>query len=280
MYYLNNNYISANQTNTINIADRGFLLGDGVFTTLRVSRGTPMFIDKHVARINQHAAKIFINIELDLENIRNICKELLISNNLDKSEALIRITVTRGTGARGIDISEQKLTPTLLICAMPYHDTIDTPLRLCSTSVIRNERSILSQIKSLNYLESILARSEARAKGFNDGIMFNTRGMITECSVANIFFLTCNNEIVTPPVADGALPGIFRDAVISACNQLNIINQETSVAPSDISGFSSGFVTNCAIGIKAIGCIDNIQFQSTNAYKIIDQIKQQLLELG
>jgi branched-chain amino acid aminotransferase len=277
MYYLNDQFIESSYSTTINIADRGLLLGDGVFTTLKAQNGNLQFFSKHIDRLNPQALALFIQLQLDPASIANICKELLKLNNLEQNEAIIRITLTRGSDARGINITQTETqNPTLLITVAPYHNTIINPLRLCITSIIRNEKSVLTQIKSLNYLDSILARNEAVVKGFDDGIMLNTQEMLTECSVANLFLLNSYNEIITPPISSGVLPGIYRQEIIYACSKLKIPLKERAISSNDLNQFVAGFITNCVIGIKEIALINDNLFIPANFSKLIYQLEQQL----
>ncbi len=258
MFYLNGNYLN-DSVNTINIADRGFLLGDGVFTTIKAQNGNLLHFKKHIQRLRDDASKIYLKCDLDTNNLYEICLNILKSNNLDKNPAITRITYTRGVSGRGINISEES-NPTLLIRAVPYNDSMALFPRICTTTIQRNEKSILSSIKSLNYLEPILARHEAINKGYDDGIMFNTQNNITECSVANIFFINKNDEIITPPITDGTLPGIVRSEILTICKELNIPIFEESINLSKAINCKAAFITNCAIGIKIIKSIDEAMF--------------------
>ncbi len=187
-----------------------------------------------------------------------ICKQLLIKNSLNNQEAIIRITISRGVSGRGINLPSLSLQqPTLLIAAFPYKDNLGNSIKICSTSIIRNEKSVISQIKSLNYLEPILARDEAITKGYDDGLMSNTQGNITECSISNVFFLFKDNTLITPPISDGLLPGIVRNEVISICKTIGVEIIEKSVNIYDLDNCKAGFVTNSAFGIKLINHINN-----------------------
>ncbi len=264
---------------SINISDRGFLLGDGVFTTLKVASGKLIHFDEHINRLKSNAQLIKINIQLNGSEIEDICQRLIKYNDFTNQNAIIRITITRGISPRGINIPPQELqSPTILICAMPFYDNSNVFLKICSTSIIRNEKSILTRIKSLNYLEPILARDEAISKGYDDGLMFNTLGNITESSVSNIFFLTLNQEIITPPIRDGVLPGIVRQAVITICEKLNIKCLEKSVTLANMKTYRAGFLTNCLWGIKLISILDDIMLSQSEpiVQLIIDEYTHRL----
>lgn len=262
IYYLNNQFI-ANNTYAIDVYDRGFLLGDGVFTTLKSISGRLISLDKHIQRLNANTQQIKINLVLDVNEINTICQELLLKNNLLNSDAVIRITLTRGVGERGINIPQEQV-PTLLISAAPYKNSNLPSINLCTTSIIRFEKSITSQIKSLNYLEAILARDEAIANGFDDAILLNSVGHVACTTVANIFFIHKNGELVTPPISDGVLAGVVRSNIIDRCHKNNIKFKESSIKLSDLDDYSGCFITNSIIGIQTINKINTKTFDRDN----------------
>lgn len=275
MFYLNGNYLN-DPANAINIADRGFLLGDGVFTTIKAQNGSLIHFEKHMERLKHDTEKIYLKCNLNKNKLHEICLNILKSNNLEKNPAIIRITYTRGVSGRGINISEES-NPTLLIRAVPYNDSMALFPRICTTTIQKNEKSIISGIKSLNYLESILARHEAINKGYDDGIMFNTQSNITECSVANIFFINKNDEIITPPISDGILPGIVRSEILKICKGINIPIFEESINLNKAINCKATFITNCAIGIKIIKSINDTIF--TYKHELIEKINNSYTSL-
>lgn len=262
-FYYNGNFLQHNEV--ININDRGFLLGDGVFTTIKIENGKLYFIEEHLARLQQHAK--LININFAVEQIKPACVELLQLNNLASGLASMRITLTRGTGA-GIDfpISTE---PTVLITTSKMLNN-DKAIAVGRTSIVRNQFSPLIKIKSLNYLELILNRQEAKINGFDDGYMCNTIGAITECSVANIFFVN-GNSIITPAEADGILNGITRKKVIECCKDLNIPVDQRSIYPDELTNFSAAFITNSLIGIQKIHRLEQhiLKLQNPSINRII-----------
>lgn len=262
IYYLNGQFIESNY-NTIDIRDRGFLLGDGVFTTLKAVSGKLISFDKHLKRINANAMQIKININLDADKISEICQILLFKNNLLDGDAVIRVTVTRGISERGINISKN-IAPTLLISITPYQNTTLPFISLGTSSIVRYEKSITSQIKSLNYLDAILAREEAQNLGFNDAIFLNSLGHIVCTTVANIFFISKNGELITPPLMDGALSGIMRSDIIEDAPKRNLTIIESSIKLSNLDDYIGCFITNSVIGIQIVNKIDNRVFATDN----------------
>lgn len=267
MFYLNGKYLK--EDIALSVSDRGFLLGDGIFTTMRYENGQLMHFEDHLNRLNNDASKIYLNSNLNKKDIEEACYSVLRKNNIENSSAIIRITLTRGIGGRGVNFPKE-ITPTLLIKAVPYHEIYPNPIKICTTSIKRNEHSILSNIKSLNYLEQSLCRNEALQNDFDEGVMLNCRGDITECSVANLFFVTKNNKVVTPLISDGVLPGIIRNQVINLCNKSDIPIIEKSIPLSEAKDFIASFITNCVIGIKVVAQFNDITFNIHN--QIIEKI--------
>ncbi len=260
--FINNNFVNINKK-IIGANDRGFLLGDGIFTTIKAINSELKYFDNHMARLFRHASMIYINIPMSIDEIKNNCIELLKRNNLENNIALIRITITRGESERGINIPK-KNKPTILIKTTPYIENLNELPKLCFTSIVRNDLSILTKIKSLNFLEQILAKKEAQEKGFDDGIMLNTRNAICESSTANLFFVTSNYEVLTPHLSEGVLDGIIRSNVINACKKLNIPILQRSIKPEDIYDCIEAFQTNCAIEIQNIMSIEDMEFKYNN----------------
>lgn len=260
--FVNDRFVNVDDK-IISVYDRGLLLGDGVFTTLKSVASELKYFDLHITRLINHAALIYLKIPQSLEEIKKNCELLLKRNNLEDDTVLIRITITRGNSERGIDLPK-KTIPTLIIKCIPYKKIKTILPKLCFTTIIRNEFSILTKIKSLNYLESILARKEAQDKGFDDGIMLNTHGAICETSTANLFFVTSNYEVLTPHINEGVLNGIIRGQVINACKELNIPILQRSIQPDTIYDCLEVFQTNCSIDVQNVASIEDMEYTYSN----------------
>ena len=195
----------------IDPTDRGLTLGDGLFETLRAHGGVPRHARLHLARLRKGAAILGIDVPLDDARILAAFEEVLTTNGL--MDAVLRLTLTRGTGPRGIT-PPPTAKPTLLITASAMAFAPETLTAIICQSTRRNEFSPLSGIKSLNYLDNIIARREAIARHANDAILLNTQGFVAAASVANVFVFK-NGKWLTPFVSDGALPGIFRGRLLA-----------------------------------------------------------------
>jgi len=163
-------------------------------------------------------------------------------------DAALRLTVSRGLGERGI-VPPANPTPTVLITANPLPPTPEPAKVVIATSTCRNEKSPLSRIKSLNYLDNIIARSEATARGADDALMLNTVGNVVCGSVGSLFLLV-DGGLLTPPVSDGALPGLARADVITLAKA-----EEQTITRDMLARAAEAFLTN-ALGVRPITHID------------------------
>jgi len=221
--------------------DRGLTLGDGLFETIAVTKGAPKRLPAHLDRLRMNAKALGIPMPFTDKRLQDMVGALIAANDL--SEAALRITLTRGPGVRGL-APPDGATPTLLITSgeRPPLDSVTLMVASCTR---RNEHSPLARIKSLNYLDSILARQEAVAAGADDAVLLNTQGRVAEATAANIFLLV-GGGLLTPPVSEGALPGIMRAEVIRLARA-----EERAVTVGDLEAASEMFLTN-ALGIRPV----------------------------
>ncbi|HVJ54578.1 MAG TPA: aminotransferase class IV [Aliidongia sp.] len=238
----------------IDPADRGFTLGDGLFETIRARSGTASHLDRHLRRLRGAAAFLGIPLPWSNAEIEDAIGALMIAE--DRGEAALRLTLSRGPGPRGI-LPPERPAPTLLITAGPLPPAAP-PARLIFAAVTRrNELSPLSRLKTLNYLDNILARREAAARGADDAILLNTVGRLAESSIANLFVLK-HGVWHTPPVADGALPGIARSLLLEAGAV------ETPLDPVDLAGAQAAFLSN-SLGLRPIASIEGTEIGRADA---------------
>ncbi|MBC8158185.1 MAG: aminotransferase class IV [Alphaproteobacteria bacterium] len=231
----------------IRVDDRGFLLGDGVFETIAVRDFTPLRLDRHMARL-AHGLRICsiapVYAREDLEAaLRRTAEENAIEHGT------LRLTISRGPAPRGLHPPQHSL-PSVLITAFAQPLAPPKPVTaVIAAEARRNEFSPLSRIKSLNYLEGVLAVMEAAKRGADDALLLNTAGFLAEATAANLFCVI-DGKTVTPPVEDGALPGVMRAAVIEAIGAT-----EQSIAPDQLDGASEIFLTNSG-GVRPVREID------------------------
>jgi len=198
---------------TLDVRDRGFTLGDGIFETIAVVDGVPLRLHMHLARLAAGAAALSIPIRYGEVDIASAIDALLGAAGV--TEGAVRLTLSRGVGARGVAMPADP-TPTVTMTAAAMRIGDPAPVRaIIARSTRRNEFSPLSNLKSLNYLDAVLARQEAALGGADDAIMLNTAGRIAEATASNVFAVI-GGRLLTPPATEGALPGIMRSIVISA----------------------------------------------------------------
>lgn len=216
-------------------------LGDGVFDTMLCVNGRLIHPGKHEARLKANAAVLGILFDLDFEKI---AAELLHKNSFESQRVAINTIVSRGESLRGLAIPEQQ-NATIIMRASPAPITFP-PIHATIASVRRNEGSPLSQIKSFNYGDNILALREAAAKNANEAILLNNKGLVTCASSSNIFAVV-NGEIFTPPISDGVLNGVARGIFIERYGV-----RELSLKPEDLLEAESLILTNSIRGAQAI----------------------------
>ena len=226
--------------------DRGLLLGDGLFETMRVEDGTPLRLDRHLARLRAGAAVLDLPVPLDDTALAAAITDLLAARGLDR--ASLRLTLTRGTGPRGL-LPPAEPSPTLLITVAPLPPPLPPARVVVARTTRRNEHSPLSRVKSLSYLDGVLARQEAARRGADDALLLNTAGRLAEASAANLF-LVLDGALVTPPLAEGALPGVMRAAVIEA-----LPVTERPVTLADLARAEELFLTS-SLGVRPVLAVD------------------------
>lgn len=199
----------------IDPSDRGLLLGDGIFETILVKAGVPRHLSRHYARLRAGAALLRLALPLDAAAFGAALSVTAQANQV--GDGVMRLTLTRGPGLRGIMPSgDQPATILITATKLAPVTALAAPVRVViARDSQRDAASPLSRIKSLNYLPNILARFEATDRDAEDAILLNHLGFVAEASAANLF-LYSQGAWFTPPVADGALPGICRQILIEA----------------------------------------------------------------
>lgn len=239
--------------------DRGLTLGDGVFDTMRAENGHIHLGINHMERLCRHANAIDIHLPYHPSDLLKVAQDLLFKNNFKNGIQAIRTTVTRGAGARGL-LPPETPNPTLFMKATPVSIPSDnTPVNLViSQKIRRNEHAPSAFIKSLNYLDNILAKQEAIDTGYDEALLLNTKGNISCATSSNIFFIK-DDILHTPPISDGVMDGTLRNWVMS----IRDVTQ-SSISLNDLSTFSSAFLTNSILGIQPVKRI-NTQHMSASS---------------
>ncbi|MEP9353650.1 aminotransferase class IV [Xanthobacter sp. KR7-65] len=223
--------------------DRGFTLGDGLFETLRVKGGDVLRREAHLARLAAGAE--VLGLPLPALDLAAALAATATANAL--TEGVLRLTLTRGVGPRGV-LPPAEPKPTLVITAAPLPPAPPPARLVVARCTRRNARSPLAQVKSLNYLDGILARQEAARRGADDALLLNTSDRVAETSIANVFAVI-RGELVTPPLADGVLPGVMRAAVLAQGAR------ERSLAPEDLDQADEIFLSS-ALGLRSVADLE------------------------
>ena len=255
--YINGEYFSKDDAK-ISVYDHGLLYGDGVFEGMRIYSGKVFRLQQHLIRLWESALSIGLQIPMTIEKMTDDVNECVAKNGLD--EGYIRLVVTRGSGALGLD--PYKCSDPQVICIVDsitlYPDELyQNGLELVTAATIRNHPAALSaRVKSLNYLNNIMAKMEGLKAGCVEALMLNHKGEVAECTGDNIFIVK-NGLLMTPPVEAGILEGITRNAVLELADELGIDAIETALTRHDIYVADECFLTGSAAEVIAAVKLDD-----------------------
>ena len=228
--------------------DRGFLLGDGLFETVLAARGRPLFLDEHLARLARGCVVLGLPAP-DNDAVRRAVDQALARAGLVDARAAVRLTWTAGSGGRGLD-RPATLQPRLVATAAAA-PAPPGPASLAIVSVRRNQASPASRLKTLAYLDNVLARREARGLGADEAVMLNTAGEVASAAAANLFWLS-NGRLCTPALDCGVLDGIARAQVLALAARMGIEAGELRAGPEALAQAEALFLTNSLIGVRAV----------------------------
>jgi branched-chain amino acid aminotransferase len=243
--------------------DRGFLLADGVFETIRACAGELLWLDDHLARFRAGARLLGIPVPLSNDAIRAGLRDLVRANGLP--DGAVRLTLTRGPSARrGLWPPDEPAAPTLLGSVAPLAAPAPARLIFCGTTR-RNAFSPLSRVKYLAYGDAILARREAITMGGTDAVLLNTSGNVACCTVGNIF-MRDDGGWATPPLSDGPLPGLARKRVLAALHA-----EERTLSHDDLVGAREAIITN-SLAITAVSHLEGRPLPAPSILPDLDAI--------
>jgi branched-chain amino acid aminotransferase len=239
----------------ISIFDHGLLYGDGVFEGIRVYNGKIFKFAEHLKRLYESAKVIRLKIKLTVDELADATQKTVEANNID--DGYIRLVVTRGVGDLGLNPFFCKHSTIFIIAdhIQLYSEKLyKDGMKVVSASTVRNHPlSIPPQVKSLNYLNNILAKIEAIDAGADETIMYNHQGYVAEASGDNIFIVK-DGVIYTPPPQSGSLPGITRAVVMNIAMQENIEVIEKDITRYDLYTADEFFLTGTAA--EVIGVVE------------------------
>ncbi len=277
--YINGKLLDKNEAR-ISVFDHGLLYGDGVFEGIRSYDGLIFKLTEHLIRLYESAKSIGLSIPISLPELTQAIIRTLKANQL--KDAYIRLIVTRGVGDLGLDPAKCP-NPTIIIIAdkiaLYPEEYYKNGLELITVSTRRNiQEAVSPQIKSLNYLNNILAKIEATNSGAMEAIMLNRDGYIVECSGVNIFVIK-KEQILTPPCFLGALKGITRDTIIELARKEEMEVREEIMTRHDLFNSDESFLTGTAAEIIPVVKVDGRTIGNGKPGKITARLLKRFREL-
>ncbi|MCK9266014.1 branched-chain-amino-acid transaminase [bacterium] len=257
LIYLNGKLVEKEEAK-VSVFDHGLLYGDGIFEGIRIYNGKIFRLDEHIERLFYSAKAIMLEVPLNFYDMKNATIQTVRANKL--KNGYIRLIVTRGVGDLGLDPRKCKI-PTLIIIANEislYPESLyEQGLAIITVPTRRNlTESINPAIKSLNYLNNIMAKIEANNAGVMEAVMLNQEGFVSECSGDNIFIVK-DKTVYTPPASAGVLYGVTREAIKEICIRLEIEFKEINLTRYDIFNADESFLSGTAAEIIPVISLDN-----------------------
>ena len=254
--FINGKYVDEMKA-VVSVFDHGLLYGDGVFEGIRAYSGRVFKLKEHVNRLFYSAKAILLKIPM---NHKAICDAVLETCRRNKiRNGYIRLVVTRGSGTLGLDPNRCKKPQVIIIAAtiQLYPKIIyERGLEIVTVSTTRNHANAVNPaIKSLNYLNNILAKIEANNAGCMEAIMLNSQGFVAECTGDNIFIIN-GGKLYTPPLSSGALHGITRGVAIDLAKDIGIEMSEPNLTRYDLFNADECFITGTAAEVVPVVKID------------------------
>jgi branched-chain amino acid aminotransferase len=241
----------------ISVYDHGLLYGDGVFEGLRFYYRKTFMLQAHLQRLQQSAQAIALELPYSLEQIQQAIEQLI--QRYPDDSGYLRLVITRGKGSLGIDPLKCDKASLFIIAdelSVVNSQHLEQGIKLHIATTKRTPAVCLDpKIKSLNYLNNILARIEANHAGMDEALMLNLDGYVSEGSVDNIFIIS-NGALKTPPLNDGLLAGITREVIIDIAQEMEISCDQTSLTVQDLQQADECFLTGTGAELIKVSQID------------------------
>ncbi|RLT14809.1 MAG: branched-chain-amino-acid transaminase [Planctomycetota bacterium] len=241
----------------VSVFDHGLLYGDGVFEGLRSYAGRVFRLEAHIDRLWESARAICLEIPLSKAAVADAVNQTLAANQL--ADGYVRLVVTRGAGSLGLDPTRTKNPQVIVIAdtiSLYPREYYEKGLRIVTAATQRTQSAALSpRIKSLNYLNNIMAKLEGLEAGCVEALMLNHKGEVAECTGDNIFIVR-GGALLTPPRDAGILEGITRNAVLELAVQAGMIAVEATLVRHDLYTADECFLTGTAAEVIPVVTID------------------------
>ena len=255
--YINGEFLPLAEAK-VSVFDRGFLYGDGVFEGIRAYHGRVFRLDQHLERLYRGAKAILLELPLTPAELREVVLESVRRNGL--RDAYIRLVVSRGSGDLGLDPRNCRTQATIVVIvdklALYPREAYENGLEVITCVTRRNMPSALNpEVKSLNYLNNILAKIEVAKAGAHEGLMLNHLGYVAEATGDNIF-LVRNGQIITPPVHTGILEGITREVVFELAGMMKLPLHTEDITLYQVYTADECFLTGTAAEIVPVARVD------------------------
>jgi branched-chain amino acid aminotransferase len=267
--YLNGKIVPAKEA-VVSVFDHGFLYGDGIYETIRVYDRVIFMLEEHLGRLYRSASMLGLTLPFEIDSLKISIYETLIANAL--RNAYIRLTVSRGHGPIGLD-PDLCPEPTTVIIAQELKEYprafYEKGINLIITETRRNiKEAINPKIKSLNFLNNILAKLEAKKRDAYEAIMLNAYGKLAEGSISNVFFYK-DGVLCTPSLECGILDGITRGLVIELATREDLKIKEGEFTKEDIYSAAEVFITNTTLEVMPVSKVDDQVYAVGNITKLL-----------
>lgn len=277
--YINGKFFAPEEA-AISVFDHGLLYGDGVFEGLRVYEGKLFKLSQHLRRLYDSAKAIWLQIPITQTEMADAVYQTVQQSGL--TDGYVRLIVTRGAGTLGLDPNRTSNPQVIVIAdkiSLYPEEYYENGLDIVTASTIRNHPGALSpQIKSLNYLNNILAKIECLKAGCLEALMLNHKGEVAECTADNIFIVR-DGKVLTPPSDAGILEGVTRDTVIELCHEADIPVAEKTLTRHDVYVADECFMTGTAAEVIPVVRIDSRQIGDARPGPITKELMTRFREI-
>ena len=272
LVFLNGHFLPEAQA-VVPVNDRGFLLGDGLFETIRVVNGRPFRMAQHLERMTRGADFLKIKCPFAPKELEKFAGQLIEQNQMP--DAILRVTLTRGPGERGYSPKNDG-TPTVVM-TLHAAPSAENPVEwnLVTSSFHIPATDPLSSFKTTSKILHVMARAEAAEKGADEALLLNTNGEVAETASGNLFWVY-QDKICTVPTGRGVLPGITRAVVLEICQTLGLQVNKRVIKPEALRNSEGIFVTQSALGIVPVVSFDG---EPVAPSPLVDQIVQAYNEM-
>lgn len=271
--WLNGEIVDAHEAR-VPLLDRGLLYGDGLFETFRTYGGRPFALEAHLERLLSSAAFFNLRVPVNAAALRRAIDELLRTNEL--TDAGVRLTVTRGPSSGPLGLPEPA-SPNVFIHPrrLPIYpeELYRQGMKLVTSSVTRNGGSPASRHKTLNYMDSLLARQQAQERGADEALMLDESGQVAECATANVF-AAVDGAVLTPSLKSPILAGVTRAIVLDCCRERAIPVRQESFDPVKLRQAEEVFLTNSLMELMPVTLFDGVPVGSGRPGPVVESLSR------